>query len=50
MDAAIGFLRKGENKSAVALAHQKLPDKAAVAAVKKAWGEHFDRLGERLLG
>lgn len=43
---AIGFLTKGTNKSSVAIAHQKLPDKATVAAVKKAWGGYFDALAE----
>ncbi len=44
----VGFLSKGSAKSAVAVAHQKLPDKAAAGAMKKAWSEHFDRLGELL--
>jgi uncharacterized protein YndB with AHSA1/START domain len=44
----IGFLPKGQAKSAVAIQHQKLPDKAAAEAMKKAWGEHFDRLGKLL--
>jgi uncharacterized protein YndB with AHSA1/START domain len=42
------FMSKGAAKSVVALAHQKLPDKAAAEAMKKAWSEHFDRLGEFL--
>jgi len=45
---AIGFVRKGAGKSVVAITHEKLPDKAAVAKVKAAWGEHFDKLGELL--
>lgn len=44
----VGFLPKGKAKSSVAVAHQKLPDKAAADAAKKAWAEHFDRLGEML--
>jgi len=38
------FLAKGKAKSAVAVGHEKLPDKAAVEAVKKAWAERLDRL------
>jgi uncharacterized protein YndB with AHSA1/START domain len=38
------FTPKGAAKSAVAIGHQKLPDKAAAQAAKKAWSEHFDRL------
>jgi hypothetical protein len=44
----VGFLPKGAAKSTVAVQHQKLPDRAAVAAVKQAWAERFDRLGELL--
>ena len=44
----IGFLEKGKGKSSVAIAHQKLPDKSAADAMKKAWSEHFDRLGQLL--
>jgi uncharacterized protein YndB with AHSA1/START domain len=39
------FLSKGTEKSTVAVQHQKLPDRAAAEAMKKAWGEHLDRLG-----
>ena len=42
------FLPKGPAKSAVAVQHQKLPDRAAVDTAKKAWTERFDRLGELL--
>jgi uncharacterized protein YndB with AHSA1/START domain len=41
------FTAKG-GKSAVAVGHEKLPDKAAAEAVKKAWAERFDRLAEFL--
>jgi hypothetical protein len=44
----VGFLEKGKDKSSVAIAHQKLPDKSAADAAKKAWSEHFDRLGQIL--
>jgi hypothetical protein len=43
-----GFTPKGAAKSAVAIEHDKLPSKSAAEATKKAWGEHFDRLGEYL--
>ena len=42
------FMSKGSAKSAVAVGHEKLPDKAAAEAVKKAWSGHFDRLGQLL--
>jgi len=42
------FTSKGAAKSAVALAHQKLPNKAAAEAAKKAWAARLDRLGEFL--
>ena len=44
----VGFFGKGPAKSAVAVQHQKLPDRSAVDATKKAWAERFDRLGEIL--
>ena len=44
----VGFLSKGAAKSSVAVTHQKLPSRAAADAVKKAWSEHFDRLGQLL--
>ena len=40
----VGFTSKGSAKSAVALAHQKLPDRSAADAMKKAWSEHLDQL------
>ncbi|MEO8190473.1 MAG: hypothetical protein ABI682_09025 [Acidobacteriota bacterium] len=42
------FWSKGAAKSTVAVGHQKLADKSTAEAMKKAWGEHFDRLGEFL--
>jgi hypothetical protein len=42
------FMAKGSAKSAVAVGHLKLPDKAAAQAMKKEWSAHFDRLGEFL--
>jgi uncharacterized protein YndB with AHSA1/START domain len=42
------FTRKGSAKSAVAVGHQRLPDKSAADAIKKAWSGYFDRLGQLL--
>jgi hypothetical protein len=47
--ALFGFTAKGAAKSAVAVEHQKLPDRAAAAALRKAWDDYFDRLA-RILG
>jgi hypothetical protein len=44
----VGFTSKGAAKSAVAVAHQKLSGRSAADAMKKAWSEHFDRLGQLL--
>jgi len=44
----VGFFAKGEAKSMVAIQHEKLPDRVTADAMKKAWGERFDRLGELL--
>lgn len=44
----VGFTSKGTGKSAVAVAHQKLPNRSAADAMKKVWSEHFDRLGQIL--
>jgi hypothetical protein len=41
----VGFFPKGTAKSMVAVQHQNLADRSAVAASKKAWAERFDRLG-----
>jgi len=46
--AVFEFIPKGPAKSAVAVGHLKLPDKGAAEAMKKAWSEHLDRLGEYL--
>jgi uncharacterized protein YndB with AHSA1/START domain len=42
----VGFFAKGEQKSSVAIQHEKLADKQTAEAMKKAWGEKFDRLAE----
>ncbi len=44
----VGFTSKGTAKSMVAIQHETLPDKSAAKAMKTAWSEHFDRLGEML--
>jgi uncharacterized protein YndB with AHSA1/START domain len=43
----VGFIDKGA-KSAVAVQHEKLPDKAAIAKRKEWWSERFDQLAELL--
>src|SRR5687767_2968063 len=45
---AVGFMAKGASKSAVALAHTKLPDREAAARFKQFWSERLDALGELL--
>ena len=45
---AVGFTPKGASKSAVALAHTKLPDREAAARFKQFWSERLDALGELL--
>jgi hypothetical protein len=45
----IWFLRKGEEKSQVSLAHRKLPDRAAVDRMKQYWAERLDALKEILV-
>ena len=47
-DVEIYFVEKGEAKSSVAIAHKKLPDRAAVDNMKKWWAERFDALAEVL--
>lgn len=44
----VGFFPKGPGKTAVAVQHQKLADRAAVDATKHAWTERFDRLRKML--
>ena len=44
----VGFTSKGAAKSAVAIQHQKLPDRSTADAMKRVWSEHFDRLGQLL--
>jgi len=42
------FTAKGRSKSAVAVGHLNLPDKATAEARKRVWSEHFDRLARFL--
>jgi uncharacterized protein YndB with AHSA1/START domain len=44
----LGFTDKGKGKSAVAVQHGKLADRAAVERMKKLWGDRFDALAEIL--
>ncbi len=46
--AVVGFLAKSPTKSIAAVQHEKLPDRSAADAMKKTWGECFDRLGDLL--
>jgi hypothetical protein len=45
---AVGFTPKGKSKSAVALAHMKLPDRETSNRLKEYWSERLDALGEVL--
>ena len=45
---AAGFTRKGRGKSAVAVAHMQLRDRAASTASKAYWAERLDALGALL--
>ena len=44
----VGFLPKGDAKSAVAIAHTKLPDRETANQLKVYWGERFDALRDVL--
>ena len=45
---AAWFMDKGNGRSAVSLAHMKLPDKLTADRVKQFWTERLDALGETL--
>ena len=45
---AVGFMAKGKDRSSVALAHAKLPNRETADRLKKYWGERLDALGEVL--
>ena len=45
---AVGFTTKGKGKSAVALSHEKLPDRETANQLKRYWSERLDALGEVL--
>src|SRR6202035_1143765 len=44
----IGFVKKTNRKSSVAISHQKLPNKSAAEKMKAWWGTRFDSLSELL--
>jgi uncharacterized protein YndB with AHSA1/START domain len=44
----IGFVAKSSAKTAVAIQHGKLPDKAAIATMKQRWAEYLEKLSELL--
>ena len=45
---AVGFMAKARGKSAVAVAHMQLPDRAASAKSRAYWAERLDALGALL--
>lgn len=45
---AVGFMPKGAGKSAVALSHTKLPDRATADQLKRYWSERLDALRDVL--
>jgi hypothetical protein len=47
---AVGFTAKGASRSAVALAHTKVPDQGTVDRLKQYWAERLDALGAVLAG
>lgn len=44
----VGFLPKGKSRSAVAVQHTKLPDRAAADRLRRYWSERLDALGDLL--
>ena len=44
--AVVGFTAKGVAKSIAAVQHEKLADRTQADAMKKAWAEYFDKLGD----
>ena len=44
----VGLTSKGPSKSVAAVQHEKLPDRQTAEAMKKTWGECFDKLGDLL--
>lgn len=46
--AVVGFTSKGPAKAVAAVQHEKLPDREKADAMKKAWGEYFDKLSDLL--
>jgi uncharacterized protein YndB with AHSA1/START domain len=46
--AVVGFVSKGAGKTVAAVQHEQLPDRQTADAMKKAWGERFDKLSDLL--
>jgi hypothetical protein len=46
--AVLGFTPKGASKSSVAVEHQKLTDRTAIARAKAFWAERFEALADEL--
>ena len=44
----VGFMSKGKDKSSVALAHSRLPDRETAERAKEEWAERLDALGDLL--
>jgi hypothetical protein len=47
---AVGFVAKGDAKSAVSLSRARLPDRATADRLKEEWSHRLDALGEVLVG
>jgi hypothetical protein len=45
---SVGFATRGRGKSQVAVQHEKLPDRAAAARLKRFWTERLEALGQEL--
>jgi len=45
---AVWFVGKGESKSSVSVAHQKLPDRETANRLKDYWTEQLERLGKQI--
>lgn len=45
---AVGFTAKGATRSAVAIAHVKLPDRETANRLKQYWTERLEALGEEI--
>ena len=45
---SVNFQSKGDSRSSVALAHEKLPDRESADRMKRYWSDRLDALGEML--